>query len=320
MKIPLLLLLPLLAAASLPAQTVLVEKPEFRTLVAEDAALEKLASGFQFLEGPAWEARTSTLIFSDIPADHLYRFDPAAPAGTTPAIFRDPSNHANGNMFDAAGNLLTCEQGARRVSLTHPDGSVETLADRFEGKLLNSPNDVAVWRDGTIWFTDPTYGLEKRPREQEANRVYRFDPKTRTLHAVLDDGDQPNGICFSPDGTRLYVADTGKPHNVRIFEVDENGSPTHGRVFCVVSPGAADGIRCDRAGNLWATAGDGAQIFSPAGERLGKILVPETPANLCFGGPAGDDLYLTAKKSLYRIKVLTGGAPVIAAPADLPAK
>ena len=301
----------------LSAQTVVVEKSEFRSLVPGNATVEKLASGFQFLEGPAWEARTGTLIFSDIPADRLYRFDPAAPAGTAPAVFRDPSSHANGNVFDAAGNLFTCEQGARRVSVTRANGSVEPLVDRFENKLLNSPNDVAVRGDGTVWFSDPTYGLENRPREQAANRVYCFDPKTRGLRAVLDDGDQPNGLCFSPDGTRLYVVDTGKPQHIRVFEVDRDGTLTHGRLFCVIG---SDGIRCDRHGNLWAAANDGVHVFNPAGERLGRILVPETPANLCFGGPDGNDLYLTARTTLYRVRVSANDTPAMAAPDPPPTR
>ena len=291
-------------AMSLSAQTVVVEKPEFRALVRENAALEKVVTGFQFLEGPAWDPKTNALIFSDIPANRLYRFDPVKPE-VAPQIFREPSNHANGNTFDTAGCLFTCEHGARRVSCALLPAVVETIADRFEGKLLNSPNDIAVKRDETVWFSDPTYGLEGRPKEQSANRVFCVDPVTHELRAVASDFDQPNGLCFSPDETRLYIADSGKPHHVRVFNVGGDDTLAGGRVFCVIDKGVPDGMRCDHAGNLWVAAGDGVQVFNPAGERLGKILVPETPANLCFGGPDGHDLYITARKSLYRLKMLT---------------
>lgn len=297
----------LMFAPALSAQTVvLVEKPEFRTLVSEDAPLEKIAAGFRFLEGPTWNTRTGLLTFSDIPGDRLYRFDPASAAA--PTIFREPSFHANGNTTDAAGNLLTCEHGTRRVTRTHLDGTVETLAERFDGKLLNSPNDIVEKSDGTVWFSDPTYGLEGRPKEQTANRVYRLDPKTVNLQPVSDDFEQPNGLCFSPDEKRLYIDDSGKAHHVRVFDMNPDNTLANSRIFCVIEKGVPDGMRCDRDGNLWSTAGDGIYVYNPAGERLGKIAVPETPANLCFGGPHGDDLYICAQKGLYRIKVKTTGA------------
>ena len=297
----------LMLAPTLPAQTVvLAEKPALLTLLPENASLEKIATGFRFLEGPTWNPQTHLLTFSDIPGDRLYRFDPAAPAA--PAIFREPSNHANGNTTDTAGNLLTCEHGTRRVTRTHPDGTLDTLAERFDGKLLNSPNDLVEKSDGTIWFTDPTYGLEGRPREQTANRVYRLDPKTGSLTPVATDFDQPNGLCFSPDEKLLYIADSGKPRHVRVFDVTADNRLANGRVFCQIDKGVPDGMRCDRHGNLFSSAEDGIQIFAPDSTRLGKILVPETPANLCFGGKDGDELFITARTSLYRIKLTTTGA------------
>ena len=325
MRFCLLVLLLMMTSSSLSAQTpappaapptVLVEKPEFRALVSETATLEKLATDMRFLEGPAWNARTSLLTFSDIPASRLYHFDPAAP-DAAPQVFRDPSEHANGNTMDAAGNLYTCEHGSRRVTRTSPDGTVAILAERFDGKLFSSPNDVVVKRDGTVWFSDPTYGLDNRPKEQTANRVYCLDPGTHEIHAVAEDFDQPNGLCFSPDEKRLYIADSGKPHAVRTFDVGPGNTLTGSRVFCVIEKGVPDGMRCDRDGNLWSTAGDGVYVYNPAGERLGKIFVPETPANLCFGGKEGNDLYLTAQKSLYRIKVIaTSGSAAAGSPAN----
>jgi gluconolactonase len=280
-------------------QTLLIDKPELLKLVANDAKVEKLAGGFTFLEGPVFNVRENCLIFCDTRTSRLYRFDPGANAVK---VLRDPSGHTNGDALTADGELLSCEQGAGRVSITRAGGAVETVVDRFEGKRLNAPNDVVVKRDGSIWFTDPTYGME-HAKEQPANHVFRFDPKTREIRAVISDFVQPNGLCFSPDESRLYISDTSRSRHVRVFDVTADGHLANGRVFCQIDNGAPDGIRCDPAGNLFASAGDGVQIFNPAGERLGKILVPETPANLCFGGADGKDLYMTAQTTLYRIRL-----------------
>ncbi len=313
MRFPAFVLL-LMLASPLAAQTppvVLAEKPAFTSLVAADAALETVATGFRFTEGTTWDAKTGVLFFSDIPASRIYRFDPAATPPAAPQIFRDPSNHANGNTCDAAGNLYTCEHETRRVTRTRPDGTVDVLADHFEGKLLNSPNDIVIKSDGTVWFTDPGYGLEKRPKEQAAFNVFCLDPKTGELRSVLNDFEGPNGLCFSPDEKLLYVADSSsKRHFVRVYDVSTDNTLTNGRPFCVVDPGVPDGMRCDRAGNLWSTAGDGVHVFNPAGERIGKILVPQTPANLCFGGPTGNDLYIAARTTVYRIKVAANTVPL----------
>ena len=291
--------------ASAQTDAFLVERPEFRRLVPESATLERLATGFRFTEGPAWHPTGNFLVFSDIPADRMHRFDPAT-GQVEP--FREPSEHANGNTYAPDGTLYTCEHGSRRVRVLRPGGETpEVLVERAEGKLFNSPNDIVVKRDGTVWFTDPDYGLDKRPREQPAHRVYRFDPRTGETKPVLDDFEQPNGLCFSPDERRLYVADSGKPRHVRVFDVAPDGTLSNGRVFCTIDKGVPDGIRCDGEGNLFSSAGDGVHVFNPAGERLGKILVPETTANLCFGGPDGRDLYLTASKSLYRVRLTASG-------------
>jgi gluconolactonase len=183
------------------------------------------------------------------------------------------------------------------------------LIETHDGKRFNSPNDVVVKSDGTIWFTDPTYGLPKgEPREIDKQLVIRFDPKTGRTSAVADDFDMPNGLCFSPDEMKLYVADSGKPHHVRVFDVRDDGTLVNGRIFCDIRPGVPDGIRCDEHGNLWSTAGDGIHVFSPDGKLIMKIPVPESPANLCFGGADGKTLFITARTSLYSIRTNVTGA------------
>ncbi len=308
-------------------QTLLAEKPEFHRFVPEGATVEKLAGGFKFLEGPAWDPIGGFLVFSDIPADKMYRYDPAT---KTVAIFREPSHNANGNFYDSQGNLYTCEHGSRRVSkmfggratgtfeFEDPQANPRTspaslagthivIAERFGDKRLNSPNDVTVKRDGTVWFTDPTYGLENAPKEQATNNVYCLDPKTRELRAVATDFVQPNGLCFSPDEKLLYVADSGQPQHVRVFEVTADNRLADGRVFCRVE--GLDGMRCDRHGNLFSSARDGVHVIAPDGARLGKILVPESPANLCFGGPKRNRLFMAASQSIYALYVNARGAP-----------
>ena len=282
------------------------EKPGFRLLVPADAALEKLAGGFRFTEGPAWNPVGGFLVFSDIPASRLYRYDAA---GGKAEEFRAPSAQANGNFYDPAGTLYTCEHEGRRVAVQRAGGPLETLVDRFEGKRFSSPNDLVVKRDGTVWFTDPTYGLGERPKEQAANRVYCFEPKTGAVRAVAQGFDQPNGLCFSPDETRLYIADSGEPRHVRVYDVGADGQLANGRVFCAIDKGVPDGMRCDRHGNLFSTSEHSIQVFDPAGGRLGVIPVPETPSNLCFGGPDGNELFITAQTSLYRIRLTDTAAP-----------
>jgi len=181
---------------------------------------------------------------------------------------------------------------------------VLTLAERFGGKRLNSPNDAVVKSDGSVWFTDPPYGLkDKSQRELDGNYVFRLSPDGTQLTIVARDFDMPNGLCFSLDESRLYIADSGKPHHIRVFDVMPDASLANGRVFCVIAPGAPDGIRCDRAGNVWSTAGDGVHVFASDGTLVGKIPVPETPANICFGGTDGATLFITARTSLYAIDV-----------------
>jgi gluconolactonase len=284
-----------------------VHQREPHALVHAGAKLQKLAGEMKFTEGPVWIDRDGGyLIFSDIPADELKRW--AMNDGLR--TFRKPSHQSNGNTLDREGRLITCEHHARRVTRTEPDGTVTVLVDSFDGKRFNSPNDAVVRSDGTIWFTDPPYGLPPgAARELEKNHVFRLDPQSKRIEIVADDFDMPNGLCFAPDERTLYIADSGKPHHIRAFDVITDGALKNGRVFCKIDAGAPDGIRCDDQGNVWSSAGDGVHVFAPDGKLLGKIPVPETPANLCFGGEDGQTLFITARTSLYSIRVNARGAP-----------
>lgn len=313
-KLSLLLSLALGATASQAATDFQISNTaEFRRCVPAGSTLTKLAGDFGFVEGPTWLKASGVLIFSDIPGNELRQWSPTAGVSS----YRKPSHNANGNTTDRAGRLLTCEHSGRRVALQEKDGSVKTVVDLFEGKKFNSPNDVVVARDGVLWFTDPDYGLKTKPgtkekegREQPGNFVYRHDPKSGRTTAVARDFVNPNGLAFSPDEKKLYVADSGTPRHIRVFAVQPDGTLTDGRVFCKIDQGVPDGIRVDRDGRVWSSSGDGVQIFSPDGNLIGKILVPESPANLCFGGPDGRTLFITARKSLYSIAVgVTGAAP-----------
>jgi len=281
---------------------VVVDEAEFFRAVPRGARLRRLADGFRFTEGPVWMG--GFLLFSDIPADRIYRWSEADGIG----VFREPSRNANGNCRDSQGRLLTCEHGTRRVTRSEPDGTVVTLAEFYDGGRLNSPNDLVSRPDGSVWFTDPVYGLGKRPPEQAATRVYRIAPDGR-LAVAAEGFDQPNGLCFSPDGRTLYVADSGAPRHIKAFGIDPASQALlPPRVFATIDTGVPDGIRCDRQGRLWSSAGDGVHIFMPDGRLIGRILVPETTANLCFGGEGHRTLFMTARTGLYAMDVLAEGA------------
>jgi len=284
---------------------------EFARCVPAGAMVEKLAGDMNFIEGPVWIKAGGFLVFSDIPKNELMQWS----AATGVKTYRSPSQNANGNTLDLTGRLVSCEHSGRRVAIQEKDGTVRTIVDSFEGKKFNSPNDVVVKSDGTLYFTDPDYGLKNNPttkqkegREQAGNFVYRHDPKTGRTTVLVRDFVQPNGLAFSPDEKNLYIADSGAPKHIRRFAVAADGTLTGGEVFCTIDVGGPDGIRVDQAGRVWSSAGDGVQIFSPAGKLIGKILVPESPANLCFGGADGKTLFMTARKSLYSIKVSVTGA------------
>ena len=289
--------------------------PAFARLVVFNAPLERLATGMRWAEGPVWFGDRETLLWSDIPNDRIMAWSEATGVYT----FRRPSRFANGHTRDREGRLVSCEHGSRSVTRTEHDGTITVLADRHDGRRLNSPNDVVVRSDGTVWFTDPHYGIassyEGHAAEQEQPcHVYRVDPARGTVEAVLTDFACPNGIAFSPDERTLYVAETGPAfvgeceRHIRAFDVDENGRLSNDRVFHTVRPGLADGFRCDEAGRLWTSAGDGVHCLSPQGELMGKVLVPETVSNVCFGGRARHRLFITATTSVYSVGLATHGA------------
>lgn len=282
--------------------------PLFSRYVLHNAPLEKLAAGFRWLEGPVWFGDAGHLLFSDIPNNRIMRWSEAAGV----SVFRQPSDFANGNTRDCHGRLITCSHGARALLRTELDGRITVLADRYAGKRLNSPNDVVVRSDGSIWFTDPHYGIgtdyEGHKAEQEiACYVYRLDPESGELTIAADDFDCPNGLAFSPDEKRLYISETGfmfdgdADQHIRVFEVDDSGRLSGGDRFHKIDPGVSDGFRCDMDGNIWSSAGDGVHCLSPSGQLLGKIRVPEMVANVQFGGRAHNRLYICASTSLYAI-------------------
>lgn len=284
--------------------------PRFSRFVMGNAPVKKLATGFDWAEGPVWFGDHGCLLFSDIPNDRILRWTPEGLS-----TFRAPANYTNGHTRDREGRLVSCEHGRRRVTRTEHDGRITVIADGHAGKRLNSPNDVVVASDGAIWFTDPHYGIMtdyegfKAPSEQPCH-VYRVDP-SGTVEAVITDMMCPNGLAFSPDESRLYVADTGRmftddAQHIRVFDM-VGGRPRNGRVFHAIRPGCADGLRVDTDGNLWSSAGDGVHCLSPEGELLGKILVPEVVSNICFGGRAKHRLFITATTSLYAVTLNRNG-------------
>ena len=304
------------SASELLEGTVVVH-PSFATLIGgDDVQLNKHYSGTEWAEGPAWvsaqDGKSGFLVFSDVPNNRMLKFDPVS--GDT-TVFRNPSNYSNGNNVDNDGRLVTCEHQRNRVSRLEDDGTLTTLAERFGGNRLNSPNDLCVKSDGTIWFTDPPYGIlsnregDQRESEQPGNYVYRLDPETGEIDAVITELDRPNGIAFSPDESTLYVADTGAPRYIAAFDVTPDGqSVSNMRVFAVVRPGAPDGFRTDINGNIWTSAHDGVHCFNSDGVLLGKILVPEQrTANCAFGGDDMRTLFITADTSLYSVQLAITG-------------
>lgn len=281
--------------------------PQFNRYVLGNARVKQLATGFDWVEGPVWFGDANCLLFSDIPNNRILRWTPDAGIST----YRAPSNFSNGHTRDLQGRLISCEHGTRRVTRTEHDGTITVIADSYQGKRLNSPNDVVVKSDGSIWFTDPHYGImtnyegHKSDQELPCN-LYRVDPDTGAMAVMVGDANCPNGLAFSPDESRLYVADTGRmfqndPCHIRAFEVASDGSLSGGDVFHVITPGLADGFRVDSDGNIWSSAGDGVHCMAPDGHLMGKILVPELVSNVCFGGRAKQTLFITATTSIYAI-------------------
>lgn len=291
--------------------------PRFSTFIIPVCQLEHLYNGTRWAEGPAYFADGRFLVFSDIPNNRMLKWDEQS--GHVD-IFRYPSNFSNGNTRDREGRLISCEHGARRVTRTEYDGSITVLADNYRGRRLNSPNDVIVSSDGAVWFTDPLYGIltdyegHKAESETGARNVYRLDPLNGELSVVADDFDMPNGLAFSADETTLYIADSGrshgrdKPHHIRKFSVGTGGKLTSLGVLADIDPGIPDGIRLDIDGNIWVSAADGVHCYANTGELLGKILIPEPVANITFGGPKLNRLFITASSSLYAVYLNTRAA------------
>jgi gluconolactonase len=291
-----------------------------RNLVMGTAKMEKLFTGTRWAEGPVWFADHRCLLFSDIPNDRMLRLDEDGSVST----FRSPSRFANGNTRDIQGRLVSCQHGSRSVVRTEYDGSFTVLSDAYGGKRLNSPNDLVVSSDGAVWFTDPPYGIlsdyegGRADSEQGGNHVYRIDPVSAKTERVADDFDKPNGLAFSPDEARLYIADSGASHtvdgprHVRVFRVGDGraGGPrlSGGEVFAEIDAGVPDGLRVDEYGNVWVGCGDGVRVYSPSGVQLGLIRVPEAVANLTFGGPKRNRLFMTATSSVYSLYVNARGA------------
>ncbi len=284
----------------------------FERLFRAEQGVQCIDRSCLWAEGPVYLAQLESLVWSDIPQNRMLRWH--LPSQTT-SVFRSPSNFSNGNTLDTAGRLLTCEHGARRLVRQQWGQPVEVLASTWNGKRLNSPNDVVVARDGGIWFTDPTYGIdgdyEGYPAESEigACHVYRIDPQTRRCEAMITDLVRPNGIAFNPGQTLLYVSDTGGTHvpggprHIRVFSVDGANQLSDGRVFAQCTHGYFDGFRVDARGRLWTSAGDGVYCYSQEGLCLGKICMPQTVANLEFGGVGRNDLFVCATHAVYRIRM-----------------
>jgi gluconolactonase len=278
--------------------------PDFWKVVERDARVEKVAGGFQFTEGPVWNP-AGFLLFSDIPANQIVKFVP----GAAPAVFRTPSGNSNGLTYDRSGRLLMCEHSNRRVTRLEPDGTLTVLAASYDGKMLNSPNDIVVRSEGTIYFTDPPFGIpEGQKKELPFQGVYKIAPDGK-LTLLVQDFDRPNGIALSPDEKTLYVDDSVRLH-VRAFDVAADGSISNGRVLAELKsqrPGVPDGLKVDRQGNLYVTGAGGVWVFDKAGKHLGTIVLSELPANCAWGDKDFRTLYLTARTGLYKIRLKIPG-------------
>ncbi|MGO9569078.1 MAG: SMP-30/gluconolactonase/LRE family protein [Desulfomonilaceae bacterium] len=284
---------------------------KFESIVPSGMKVDKLATGYHFTEGPVWNLDGGFLLFSDIPGNRISKWSQQDGISE----FRFPSGKSNGLTLDRKGRLIACEHATRRVSRTEDDGTVVTIASHFDGKKLNSPNDVVVKSDGSVYFTDPPYGLNPVFGTLEAPElpffgVYRLSPNGDELRLLIDDS-VPNGLAFSPDETLLYVADTEMNH-IRVFDVNSDGGTTNGRIFAQIpgDPLAPDGMKLDSEGNIYVTGKGGIWILNPEGRRLGIIPVPELPANLCWGDKDWKTLYITARTSLYRVRLNIPGVPL----------
>lgn len=285
-----------------------VHDPRFGHYVLANAPLETVAGGFRWLEGLVWMGDAGCLLFQDLPRNRTMRW--IEDLGVS--VYRQPSAYANGQTRDRQGRLISCSHQERCLLRTELDGEITRLAERHAGRRLNSPNDVTVKSDGTIWFTDPLYGIQSdyeggRQRSEQPPAVYRLDPDNGELRIVADDFDGPNGIAFSPDERRLYIAETGDQTSdaprqyIRVFDVMNNGELRGGEIFHKIEPGYADGMCVDEDGNLWSSAADGVHCIDPGGRLLGKVRVPHRVSNLTFGGPHRNRLFIGGSHTLYSI-------------------
>jgi len=304
-------------ATRYPDPAIVALDPRFEKYWLKLSCVERIATGCRWAEGPVYFGDGRYLLWSDIPNNRILKWEEETGAVS---VYRKPSNFANGHTRDRQGRLIGCSHGGRCVTRTEYDGSITVLIDSFGGKRLNSPNDVVVHPDGGIWFTDPSYGIRGnyegfRADSETKEAVYRADPKSGQVEKVFDQADQPNGLCFSPDYKRLYIADTGMPRDIKVFDVDgkslRNGK-RHAQLSIPGSgaPSAADGMRCDADGNIWAGARPGVLVIAPTGETIGMIRLPETCANVCFGGARRNRLFMTASQSLYAVYVDTTGGHI----------
>lgn len=286
--------------------------PRFAACVRTSAQVEQLYTGCRWAEGPAYFPALRSLVWSDIPNERMLRWDECS--GTV-GVFRQPSGYSNGNTVDREGRLISCEHGGRRVVRTEHDGRITVLAERYQGKRFNSPNDVVVKSDGSIWFTDPPYGITSNYEGIQAEAelpgcfVYRLDPHSGDVRVVADDFVCPNGLAFSPDERHLYIADTGLEHgSMRRMDVRADGSLRGGEIFITCDTGSYDGFRCDDAGRIWTSAGFAIHCHESSGELIGRINMPERVSNLVFGGPKRNRIFATATTSLYSVLVAANGA------------
>ncbi len=302
-------------SARYPDPAVIVLDQSFLRYRLALAGVERIATGLRWAEGPVWFGDIRCLLWSDIPNNRMLKWEEET-GGVS--VFRKPSHFANGNTRDRQGRLITCEHGARRVTRTEYDGTITVLAQEWDGKRLNSPNDAVVKSDGSIWFTDPPFGLlshyEGAPAVQELpTLIYRIDGDSGALEVVADTVDRPNGLCFSPDESILYVVESALPRNVYAFDVVGGRRLQHRRSFIDVDEGTPDGMRCDVDGNLWmgwgmgSAALDGVHIYNPAGRLIGRIALPERCANVCFGGTHRNRLFMAASHSVYALYLNTQG-------------
>ena len=283
----------------------------FRRYMVGNTVIQRLFTGTLWAEGVAWNGVGRYLVWSDIPNNRQMRWIEEDGRVT---VFRSPSGFSNGNTFDFEGRELSCEHGNRRVARYEPNGTVTVIADKFKGKRLNSPNDIVVHPDGDIWFTDPIYGIRGyyegfKGESETKEAVYRVDGKTGQIDKVTDELNEPNGICFSPDYKKVYICDTGTGREVRVYDLDGK-TLRNSKRFVQFAAGAADGIRCDIDGNVWAGAPPGVQVVAPSGEPIGMIRLPENCANICFGGTRRNRLFMAASQSLYAVYVDTIGAHI----------